>query len=133
MRPRIAGQENKLFLLVIEPHEPVSASTGARWARNVLQGVGIDTSQFKPHSFRGASASTTARGGVTLSDVLAMASWSSDSTFKRFYYKLVLHPDASRAVLRGCQQKSCVFEHALLHGVECFEVYSQIIQGIPVV
>ena len=55
---------------------------------------------------RGASASAAARGGVALSDILAMAHWSSDSTFRRFYYKPVLHPDASRSVLSVSRERS---------------------------
>ena len=99
MRPVIAGQENKLFLSIVQPHKPVASGTVARWVRSLLQAAGIDTSQFKPHSVRGASASAAARGGVALSDILALACWSSDSTFRRFYYRPVLHPEASRAVL----------------------------------
>ena len=64
MRPVIAGQENKLFLSIVQPHKPVSCGTVARWVRCFLQAAGIDTSQFKPHSVRGASASAAARCGV---------------------------------------------------------------------
>lgn len=106
MRSVLAGQENRLFLSVVQPHKPVSASTVARWVRSLLQAAGIDTSQFKPHSVRGASASAAARGGVALSDILALACWSSDSTFRRFYYKPVLHPDASRSVLSVTRESS---------------------------
>ena len=98
-RPVIAGQENKLFLSIVQPHKPVLSGTVARWVRSLLQAAGIDTSQFKPHSVQGASASAAARGGVALSDILALACWSSDSTFRRFYYRPVLYPEASRAVL----------------------------------
>ena len=67
MRSVLAGQENRLFLSVVQPHKPVSASTVARWVRNLLQAAGIDTSQCKPHSVRGASASAAVRGGVAFS------------------------------------------------------------------
>ena len=53
MRPVIAGQENKLFLSIVQPHKPVSSGTVARWVRSLLQAAGIDTAQFKPHSVRG--------------------------------------------------------------------------------
>ena len=101
MRPVISGQENKLFLSIVQIHKPVSSGTVARWVRSLLQEAGIDTSQFKPHSVRGASVSAVARVGVALSDILALASWSSDFTFRCFYYRPVLHPhpEASRAVL----------------------------------
>lgn len=99
MRSVLAGKENRLFLSVVQPHKPVSASMVARWVWSLLQAAGIDTSQFKPHSVRGASASDAAKGGVALSDILGMACWSSDSTLKRFYYKPVLPPDVSWWVL----------------------------------
>ena len=99
MRPVIAGQENKLFLSIVQPHKPVSSGTVARWVRSLLQAAGIDTSQFKHHSVRVASPSAAARGGIALPDILALACWSSESTLRRFYYKPVLHPEASRAVL----------------------------------
>ena len=106
MRSVLSGQENRLFLSVVQPHKPVSASTVAMWVRSLLHAAGIHTSQFKPHSIRGASASAAARGGVALSDILAMAHWSSDSTFRRLYYKPVLHRDASRSVLSVSREGS---------------------------
>ena len=54
MRPVIAGQENRLFLSIVQPHTHVSSATVARWVRGLLQAAGIATSQFKPHSVRGA-------------------------------------------------------------------------------
>ena len=83
MRLVIAGQEDKLFLSIVPPHKPVSSVNEARWVRGLLQAGGIDTSQFKPDSVRGTSASAAARCGVPLPDILAMAFWSSDSTFRR--------------------------------------------------
>ena len=53
MRPVIAGQENKLFLSIVQPHKPVSSATVGRWVQGLLQAAGIDTSQFKTHSVRG--------------------------------------------------------------------------------
>ena len=99
MTVNIAGEANKLFLAVVKPNHPVSSSTIARWVRTLLHNAVIDTSVFKPHSVRGASTSAAARSGMPISDVMAMACWSSDTTFKRFYYKPVLRPDACRAVL----------------------------------
>ena len=107
MRPVIAGQENKLFLSIVEPHKPVSSGTVARWVQGLLQAAGIDTSQFKPHSVQGASASAAARCGVALSDILALACWLSDSTFRHFYYRPVLDPEAGRAVL-SIPNNSCL-------------------------
>ena len=111
-RPVLAGQENTLFLSIVQPHIPVSSGTVARWDRSLLQAAGIDTSQFKPHSVRGASASAATRCGVALPDILALACWSSDSTFRRFCYKPVLHPEASRAVLSIPKQYTVNFKES---------------------
>ena len=75
MRSVLAGQENRLFLSVVRCHKLDLAIMVAKWVRSLLQAAGIDASQFKPHSVRGASASAAARGGVALSDILAMAYW----------------------------------------------------------
>ena len=45
-----------LFLSLVAPHKPVSAATLARWLANYLALTGVDTSIFKPHSTRSASA-----------------------------------------------------------------------------
>ena len=49
----------------------------------------MDTSTFKAHSVRGASASAAVSGGLHITDVLKTADWSRESTFKQFYYRPV--------------------------------------------
>jgi len=78
---------NYLFLSWIGKHEPVTSSTIARWLRTCLQEAGIDTNTFKTHSIRGATCSTAAWSGVTKSDILNAADWSSETTFQCFYHK----------------------------------------------
>ena len=41
---------------------------------------------FEGHSVRGAVTLAALNQGVTLVDILQVAYWSSDSTFRRFYY-----------------------------------------------
>jgi len=53
----------------------------------MLQLAGVDTSVFSAHSVRGASSSAALSKGVHIADILTMADWSRDSTFKRFYYR----------------------------------------------
>lgn len=55
-----------------------------------MQEAGIDTKQFGAHSARGAMASKAFSLGARLEDLLRAADWSSDSTFKRFYFKPVV-------------------------------------------
>jgi len=78
--------ENSNYLW-IRKHEPVTSRTIARWLRTCLQETGIDANTFKAHSVRGAACSTAAWSGVTISDILNAADWSSETTFQRFYHK----------------------------------------------
>ena len=90
-RAPISGKDSgktTLFLSWIGKHDPVSSSTIARWLKNCLQEAGIDTGIFKAHSVRGAAASKAACSGVTISDILQAADWSSESTFRKFYHRL---------------------------------------------
>ena len=87
---RKTEEQQKLFIATIRPHKPVAASTIARWLRTVLERAGVDTTIiFKAHSTRGASVSAAANAGITTSEIMQSADWSSESTFKRFYYKPV--------------------------------------------
>ena len=42
---------------------------------------------FKAHSVRGTACSTAAWAGVTTSDILKAADWSSEGTFQTFYHR----------------------------------------------
>ena len=93
------GQPNKLFLATIRPYKPVKSATLAHWIKNLLSNSGIDSNIFKAHSTRGAASSTAAKAGLSLSDIIRMADWSNDSTFRRFYYKPIHDPSFGRTVL----------------------------------
>ena len=86
MRPDIPAP---LFLSYIQPHKPVTSQRIAHWIKDSLKRAGVDTSTFKAHSVRGASASAAASGGLHITDVLKTADWSRESTFKQFYYRPV--------------------------------------------
>ena len=64
-----------------------------------LKDAGIDTSIFSTHSIRGASATAAMEKGVTLSNILHIADWSSDTTFRRFYYRPVKDATYAHRVL----------------------------------
>ena len=82
--PMSVTGKTSLFLSWIEKHEPVTSSTIARWLKTCLQEAGIDTGVFKAHSVRGAASSKAAWSGVTISDILQAADWSSEQPFKGF-------------------------------------------------
>jgi hypothetical protein len=83
----LRGDENLLFISYRRPHEKVSKDTIARWIRTVLYKSGVDTTRFKPHSTRAASASAANSLNVPITDILAMAGWSSEKTFQKCYNK----------------------------------------------
>ena len=83
------GDHNRaqLFIALIKPHNPVTSPTIARWIRTILSKAGIDTDTFKAHSTRSAAVSTAASIGLTTNDILNAADWSSESVFRKFYYR----------------------------------------------
>ena len=76
-----------LFLLHIKPHNPVKSQRKAHWIKDTLKKAGVDTNTFKAHSVREASTSTAVGKGLHIADVLKTADWSSESTFRQFYYQ----------------------------------------------
>ena len=92
-----------LFLAIVKPHKPVASCTIARWLKCVLGDAGIDVNMFAAHSVRGASSFADAMAGVTTNDILKAADWSTDSVFRRFYYRPVHSSSFGDAVLSsGC-------------------------------
>ena len=84
----------------------VSSSTVARWLKLLLEASGIDISMFSTHSVRGASSSAAASAGISISDILKAAGWSSESTFQWFYYRSTENPSFGRAVSSQYSQQA---------------------------
>ena len=91
--------ETKLLLSFIKPHGSLTSSTVTRWLKTLLQEAGVNTSLFNAHSVRGASTSKAANLGITTSDILKAADWSTESVFQKFYYKPTNSPSYGRAML----------------------------------
>ena len=83
----------------------MSSQRIAHWIKDILYGAGVDTRVFKAHSVQGASVSTAKNKGVSLSDILNMADWSQDTTFRRFYYHSTIADDYAQKVLRSSDSK----------------------------
>ena len=62
-----------LFILYIKPHKPVTLQRVVHWIKELLGQAGVDTSVFKAHSVRGASATVALNKGVSLADILQAA------------------------------------------------------------
>ena len=78
--------KSQLFLSVVNPFNPVTKATIARWVRSLIQEAGVGH-QFGVHSIRGAASTAACMGGMSVEDIIRIADWSSDSVFKAFYYK----------------------------------------------
>ena len=76
----------KLFLAVVKPYKPVSKASIARWIKSVIQEAGVDK-LYGAHSTRGASSTAAFMQGMSLADIMKIADWSSDSSFKRHYFR----------------------------------------------
>ena len=96
---RKATSNSHLFVAIVKPHNPVAPCTIARWLKEVLRMSGIDISILTAHSTRGASSSAAADSGITISDILKAADWSTESVFRKFYYRPTHNPLYGRAVL----------------------------------
>lgn len=83
---RIDQSRNQLFLSINKPHHPVSTATVARWLKETLRMAGVST-DFTAHSTRSTAVSVAFDKGVSIKDILNTADWTSDSVFKRYYYK----------------------------------------------
>ena len=93
---RSAGS-SQLLLSYVKPHFPVSPASLARWVRTAMDMAGIDVTLFGAHSTRGAMATKVLVSGGSLYDLLRAADWSSETTFRQFYFRPTDH--ISRSVL----------------------------------
>ncbi|XP_056378979.1 integrase/recombinase xerD homolog [Hyla sarda] len=86
---------SQLLISYCKPHLPVSSTTLARWIRTVMTMANIDVSKFGAHSTRSAVSTKLIQSGGSLSDLLKAANWSSESTFKSFYFRPEHHVSMS--------------------------------------
>ena len=89
-----AGKSN-LFLSLNKPHHPVTSATIARWLKQVLREAGV-AENFSAHSTRATAVSVAFDKGVPISDIMKTADWSSDSVFKKYYYKPMISVNPCR-------------------------------------
>ena len=86
---RTQGQPSTFFLCHKNPHKPASKSTLARWIKDVLLLVEVDTKVFQAHSLRGASTSKALLKGLSVKEVVDHGKWSLESTWQKFYHRQV--------------------------------------------
>ncbi len=98
-RPTEPSKPDKLLLSYINPHKPISSESLSRWIKDMLSRACIDTNTFKAHSVRGAIASSALNKGISLEEILRLADWSMDSTFRCFYYRPQHNPNTARQLM----------------------------------
>ena len=79
------SSDTALFLTTVRPCKGVSSD--ACWIKNTMQGAGINTGLFSPHSCRSAATSKFDASDTSITTILQSASWSRTSTFKNYYLK----------------------------------------------
>lgn len=98
-RPESASEPNKLFLSVNSPHQPVSSATLSHWVKDCLLEAGIDSQVFKAQSTCGAATSAALRAGISIQEIVRLVDWTKETTFKKFYYRLVWNASVGCSVL----------------------------------
>lgn len=99
----------RLILSYKGPYQPVGSQTIARYIRQTLAMSGINTQIFTAHSTRGASTSKLATLNVPIQDILTRASWTSDSTFRKFYQKPIINDQGANRLLQAFARKNYYF------------------------
>lgn len=84
---KLRNNEDKLFLCHKKPFQAASKDTISRWIKDLMDKVGINTTTYKPHSFRMAASSAKIKEGMPLEKLLKLAGWASASTFQKFYHR----------------------------------------------
>ncbi|XP_068742268.1 uncharacterized protein [Montipora capricornis] len=97
----------RMFISFVKPHRAVSPATISRWIKTVLSDAGIDTSIFKAHSVRGAATSAAYNKGVPVENILKLANWSNESTFRRFYLRSAEPGKRTHRVIESLKTMSC--------------------------
>ncbi len=83
--------KSQLLLSFVEPHKEVVPCTIAGWLVQVTSSAGVDTSNFRAHSTRGATTSKAKAKGLSCQEIINMARWTKVSTFKRHYLRNIVN------------------------------------------
>ena len=78
-------QASQLLLSSVKPHGPIATHTISNWLKQMLEKAGIDTKEYKGHSFRAAATSKANKAGLPIQDIIDKANWSRANTFHKHY------------------------------------------------
>ena len=82
---------NMMLITLRKPYKYVSSQTLAWWMTNIMAAAGVDTSMFKQHSTRSASAAWSEKGtkSMSVAQICKQAQWSNlTTTYRKFYHKV---------------------------------------------
>ena len=77
----------QLFITTQKPYRAATASTIARWVKDVMREAGLDITKFTPHSIQAASTSAAVRSRIPIGSILATAGWTKESTLRKYCNK----------------------------------------------
>ena len=87
LRNSAENDVNQSFISINKPHKAVSKQTVSCWIVGAIRSAYEDSEMnIKAHSTRAIGPSWALFKGASLNSVLEAADWSSDKTFKKFYY-----------------------------------------------
>ena len=81
------SDEEELFITTTQPYKRVSPETLARWIKVTMSASGINTGLYSAHSCRTTSTTSASLKGVSFTTIIKSASWSGESTFRKYYLK----------------------------------------------
>ena len=87
---RRVNNETQLVLSYIQSHKQMVPSTISGWLKNVLKSSAINVSLLTAHSTRSATTSKKSTSGWSMIEILDRGTWSSVSTWQRFYKKDII-------------------------------------------
>ena len=77
-----------LFQTAQAPHKPLTANTLGSITKKLLTKLGVDMSQFGPHSTRGAGVKFWKKRGLLAEQVAEMGQWKNLEAFQKHYLRL---------------------------------------------
>jgi hypothetical protein len=90
------GSIDQLLITCMKPYHPVTKNTTCNWVKDVLKARGLNTGVYGAGSTRSASTSKAQGNGAPVDLIMSAAGWTRQSTFARYYNKIIL-PDKDMA------------------------------------
>ena len=85
---RNSDRNNFQLFISWKTFKSVTKQTISRWLLTALSLAGIDTEQYKSHSYRGAGLSYAYNKGVSLEKIVQAGRWTNSNTFKTYYIRV---------------------------------------------